>query len=412
MPDANHVLELADRCVKCGLCLPHCPTYGARRLESESPRGRIALLQGVAGGQLVADATLRRHLDDCLGCRSCERVCPAGVEFERLLDAGRRLPDLRRGGWRRRQALRLLGAPRLLRGLHAGIGLLQASGLLALLRGSGLLRLLRLQAATDLLPPRRRTPAATGKAAPGNRGRVALFAGCLGGTLERETVAGARRVLAAFGFEVTVIDSGCCGALAWHDGETAIAVEQATRLITATAGAYDAFLYLATGCGSHLQRYDALPLPESAQRKAAGRLAERAGEITAFLARQPFPTARFRTDAPPLKVAVHMPCSQLNGLRQPDTAGALLGRLPGLQVVSLPDNDRCCGAGATAMVAPSPVATQLRGDKLTAVARVAPDVVASTNPGCAIFLNAGLGHQRPPVVHPVVIMAERLRDGG
>ncbi len=403
------ILSLADRCVKCGLCLPHCPTYGLQPDENASPRGRIALLQGVAEGRLAPDAVVRGHLDDCLGCRRCERVCPAGVAFEQMMDLGRRLPGLHATGRRQRLALRLLGKPARLRQLHRGLRFLQRSGLLGLARVTGLLRLTGLARAARLLPPLPAVQALPRSANGGRRGRVALFAGCLGGTLEQSTVRAAIRVLEAFGYAVTVLETGCCGALAWHRGETALAAEQARALLNATGEEAEAILYLATGCGTHLQRYAELPLADDCRPQAEA-FVTRLEEITAFLARQPFPADRFRADDSARTVAVHMPCSQLNGLRQQNTAGELLQRLPGLRVVPLPDNDRCCGAGGDAMLTRPAIADALRGAKLEAIARAAPDVVASTNPGCALFLNAGLGHDPGlPVVHPVVVMAERLK---
>ena len=82
-------LHAADQCVKCGMCLPHCPTYGVTRNEAESPRGRIMLMQGLATGALVADAAVEAHLDGCLTCRACEVVCPAQVPYGRLIDSVR-----------------------------------------------------------------------------------------------------------------------------------------------------------------------------------------------------------------------------------------------------------------------------------------------------------------------------------
>ena len=70
-----------DRCVKCGLCLPECPTYQLDTDEAESPRGRIALIEGFINGHIDADATLTEHLDNCLACRRCERICPSQVPY-------------------------------------------------------------------------------------------------------------------------------------------------------------------------------------------------------------------------------------------------------------------------------------------------------------------------------------------
>ena len=82
----NNLLADADLCVKCGLCLPHCPTYNKTQNENESPRGRIALIQAWAGGHLGTSKKLVEHIDNCLLCRSCEQACPAVVPYGRLIN--------------------------------------------------------------------------------------------------------------------------------------------------------------------------------------------------------------------------------------------------------------------------------------------------------------------------------------
>jgi len=81
----DRLAALADQCVMCGLCLPHCPTYRLEQVEAESPRGRIALARALADGRLHPTPAALTHLDHCLGCLSCQKVCPSDVQYEEIL---------------------------------------------------------------------------------------------------------------------------------------------------------------------------------------------------------------------------------------------------------------------------------------------------------------------------------------
>ncbi len=77
------------KCVSCGLCLPHCPTFRLTGLETASPRGRIAAMRAVEEGEATVDASFTRMMDECLACRACEAACPSGVPFGRMIEAAR-----------------------------------------------------------------------------------------------------------------------------------------------------------------------------------------------------------------------------------------------------------------------------------------------------------------------------------
>src|SRR5688572_9945233 len=119
-------------CVHCGFCLPVCPTYTRLGDENDSPRGRLYLMRAVVEGRLdpAADA-FQLHIDRCVGCRACETVCPAGVQYGALLELAREEAVKAGGGgrWHSRLLLAVFARPRLTGLAMALARLLRATGL-------------------------------------------------------------------------------------------------------------------------------------------------------------------------------------------------------------------------------------------------------------------------------------------
>ncbi len=154
MTDYSSLLSLADQCVKCGLCLPQCPTYTLSLNENESPRGRISLIQALASGQLQTNDSLLEHLDHCLQCRRCERICPSQVKYGEILsNAYKTIPALQKqitlAG---RLGLYFLQSTSRLNTLRTLLRFYQKSGLQFFARSSGLLNLLKLNDVEQRLP--------------------------------------------------------------------------------------------------------------------------------------------------------------------------------------------------------------------------------------------------------------------
>ena len=87
-PSARVVEQILRKCVHCGFCNATCPTYQLTGDELDGPRGRIYQMKQFFEG-VDANLEMQKHLDRCLTCRSCETTCPSGVNYSRLLEAGR-----------------------------------------------------------------------------------------------------------------------------------------------------------------------------------------------------------------------------------------------------------------------------------------------------------------------------------
>ncbi len=406
--EPGRIAAEADRCVKCGLCLPACPTYRLTADEGDSARGRVALIQGLDQGQLADSRRLRGHLDRCLGCQACETACPSGVSVTGLVDAARA-----------RHLASLAPPQRAVRRLFLGLLTARSSGrrlfgLLRRLQGWGLLtrprlpagwRLGRMERLLPPLQPASELAAAYPPLGP-ERGQVNLFAGCLAQQVEPEVTTAAIRVLRRLGFRVLVPAAQvCCGAMHLHNGDRETARRLAERNLRAfAAGDAAPLLTSASGCGAHLMDYGRL-LGSS----ESGALAARVSDIAQFLANQGWPD-EIRLLPLPARVAVHDPCSLVNAMGQAAGAYRLLARIPGLRLEPLADNQTCCGAAGTYMIQQPAISAALGADKIERLRQAGPDLVVTSNPGCALQLRAGLREAglALEVLHPIELIARQL----
>ncbi len=372
-------------CVACGLCLPHCPTYRLTGEESASPRGRIAAMRAVAEGSASVDTTFMSFMDLCLSCRACEDVCPSHVPFGRMMERARvQVEPLRP---RRERFLRWFG-------LDVVLPRKKLLWLAAALQ----------PLATPFLPKRVRALAPKPSELFGRlpevtepagepRGTVALLSGCVQDRWYRGVNRATIRVLARNGWRVTVPRAqACCGALPAHYGRLETARALARRNALAFAGA-DQVIVNAAGCSAHMKEYAdlgegiGLPVRDLMELLHDEGLREEPGELRA-------------------RVAYHDACHALRAQGIRAQPRALLGRIPGLEIVEIADGDRCCGAaGLYNVLEPEPSA-QLRRQKCEAIAFTGATTVASANPGCTMQIAAGLRELGvgAEVVHPVELL--------
>jgi glycolate oxidase iron-sulfur subunit len=387
------------RCVHCGLCLNHCPTYKLWGLEADSPRGRIRQIVLVEEGRLPLGVSFVRHIDRCLDCRACETACPSGVEYGKLVEAARAQieqhyprPFLSRLA-REIVFRRLLPYPKRIALLASLLRIYQRSGLQSLARATGLLRLLGLADRERLLPPIDqefffsqigRTFPAAGR----RRARVALFGGCIAqvsfSALHEATI----RVLTANGCEVVVPHGQlCCGALAQHAGVVDVVRSLARINLDAFLREdFDAVITNAAGCGSTLKEYEQLFAEGSPEHEKARAFRSKMRDVTEFL-------AELGLIAPlvplSLRVTYQDSCHLVHGQKVREAPRRLIRAIPGVELTEMAMSDYCCGSAGIYNVTETRTSLQILAEKMKHAQATGAPVIVTANPGCLLQLRAG-----------------------
>jgi glycolate oxidase iron-sulfur subunit len=355
--------------------------------------------------ELKADTRIKQHIDNCLLCRQCERVCPSGVQFGYFMDGLRQhlhndhdSEAEQLGGWLENNA-RGKRLNHWLRLAHVS-GIQKIAGLLPGKPG----RLARsLPTISGISAQQHHYPARV------SGQQVRLFKGCTQTVFGSALFDTSIRVLNRLGVSVNVPpQQGCCGALSQHSGN-------ARRASVLAANNLDAFntepalpiITLASGCAASLKDY----ANHADEYPGAEQFTQLVMDISHYLLSLDWPTD---INVQPLdkRVVVHSPCSLRNVLRQDKAVATLLGRIPAAEILPLGTTNSCCGAAGSYMFEDKHVhlSDTLANETAEQIRRLEADLVVTSNIGCAMQLQAGLKRAglRIEVLHPVELLAQQL----
>ncbi len=405
--------EIFNQCIRCGLCLPTCPTYLETLSETSGPRGRISLVKAVAEGRLdlLSDGFVEQ-MSECLDCRACEAACPSGVAYGQLVETAR--TQIRRAQEpaeppRARRLRRFL-----LKTLFARLDLMRAAA--SLLRLAQRTGLASLAGAFGLGDAAKLAPQIPGRffQARGQRydavdpqGVAFLHVGCVMQVAFPNVHEATVRVLKRARLSVVVpADQGCCGAIAVHAGELEFGRELAKRNVEAfeNSGA-DVYVVNAAGCGSALKEYPRYFAGDPVWRARAQRFSDRVRDVTEVLDAVELDPRLGRVDA---AVTYQEPCHLVHAQRVSGAPRRLLEKIPGLRLREMCESSVCCGSAGIYNLTQPEMAARLRGRKVEHIRATRATVVATANPGCALQVAAGLraaGYQAQ-VKHVVELLDE------
>jgi len=425
--DSKHPPEqkLIDSCVHCGFCLATCPSYRVIGKETDSPRGRIYLMNAINKGEATLDETTTQHFDSCLGCLACVSTCPSGVQYDQLIAATR--PQVERNQPRnifdrliRTLIFNLFPYPQRLQLFLPFFWLYQNLGLQKLVRATGLLKKFfpRLAAMESILPKITRQsfgqnypteiPAQTEKCY-----RVGVILGCVQRLFFSPVNEATVRVLTANGCEVVIPKSqGCCAALPAHQGQEAQAQALARQMIDSFAETEVDFIIInAAGCGHTLKEYHHILADDPVYAEKAKAFVAKVRDVQEFLMEVGFTAPLSAIADENLTIVYQDACHLLHGQKISLQPRQLLAKIPNITLKEPVDAALCCGsAGVYNMLQPE-IAEELGQQKVTNLLNTGAALIASSNPGCSLQIQKHLSQQNKsiPLFHPIQLLDFAMR---
>ncbi|GAW66985.1 lactate dehydrogenase [Geoanaerobacter pelophilus] len=400
-------------CMRCGMCLPHCPTYKETFLETASPRGRVALVRKLQEGELVESEKFLEYVSLCLDCQACASACPCGVNAGELV-AEFRCESKKEKGLSLMEDLvlrKLVPHPDRLEAATAPLRLYQKTGLQQVVRSLGLLKLFpealgRMEGLLPKLPdaPLRQTISEVTPAVGEEKGTAGFFLGCVMSLIFSEASLATVQLLSTLGYRVvTPKAQKCCGApnMLGHDLD---GLKEAAAFNTDLFDSFDLDFVVTDcgGCGAELKKYGQ---HLDGERKAE-EFSASVRDISEVLFAESEVLSR-KLKPLPLRVTYHDPChiAHCQGIRSQPRA--LIKLIPGIDFRELPEADACCGSAGTYNIEKPEMSDRVLSRKVQNVLKTGAEYLVTSNPGCLLQLKKALAEAEPKV--KVIHLTELLQ---
>lgn len=411
-PDEN---KWAD-CVHCGMCLESCPTYEITGQEQHSPRGRVYLIKSVAEGRIDVNEQFAEPVFDCLDCRACTTACPADIDVGGLIEEARGQVH---------QAMPLKGMKGIvsklfLQGLFPYQNRLNTLGsLLKFYQKSGIQKVVQKTGVMNIMPkhlvemeaimPEIKRPVRKKyksqkviKAKGESKNEVAFLTGCVMDVMFSDINESTINVLTRNGNDVVIPEhQTCCGALHVHAGDRDTGRKLAKQNIEAFTH-FDKVIVNAAGCGCMLKEYAELFREEPEWKEKAEQFANKVEDISKYLYDTGYekPKAEIKT-----KITYHDACHLAHGQGVRKEPRDLLLNIPGVEMVHMPNADRCCGSAGIYNITNPKMAGAVLENKMEYVPE-GVDMISMGNPGCMLQMAIGVKKygRNQKVVHTVQLL--------
>lgn len=415
-------------CMRCGFCLPACPTFNETGLEPASPRGRIAMMKAVADGLMDPDTAFEDQMNQCLGCRACEPACPADVKYGQLIEQTYEAIEKHAEHTFMVKLMRKLTFKHLfphqnrMKMIGLALKIYQKSGVQFLTRKLGIMKLFpkQLRGMESILPETsyKGVIEQIGEFHPAKGdtiARVGMFRGCLMDMMFTETNINTVKLLTEAGFEVVIPHTqNCCGALQAHSGEQDIAKDLARKNIKAFKDAeVDYIVSNAGGCGALLVEYDHLLRDEPQWAEGSVWFAERVKDISQILVEKGRLPEFAEQTKETVRITYQDSCHLRNVMKSGNAPRQLMKQVSNVSFIELEGAETCCGSAGIYNLTQPQMAEQILSHKMEHVNETKAHYLLTSNPGCLLQMKQGIEEHKPEVPmeaqHIVDFLYERVQ---